>query len=533
MAGGVPAEVLKARTLARAARRVVLRSHFLRKERLDSSDRQALLEAADEAERAAGAGTGEAGAAASRLEQALDLHWERPGRARQAEARAIQLAAEGRAVLAGADERLTDRSRRAVAQAVERAERARGAEAEEAAEALDEVLSRLAGSFRPQARAARRRAARLLRRARKAVADERLEEPERAAIREAADGLQPRLTGDGEGVLEAVERLEQALDEHGWRLRLSRRTAREGRRLAREARRILRKRRARAVLGPERCERIRDAARRVRDGLRGASFWRGWLYRISGGKFRKAYQDSLAEVHTAARALDELLRENARLFLKSTLREYVESIGGAILIALAIRAFLYEPFRIPSGSMLPTLEIGDHIFVNKYVYGVRIPFFNAKLFHEARLPERGDVIVFVHPESGEDYIKRVVGLPGEVVEMIGGNRLRVGGQEVELERTDEYRYEDEDHRIEHHAIRYDEDLLGWHHEVLYEPTGRRIYSSGRWTVRPGHVFVMGDNRDNSSDSRAWGQVPIENIKGRALFIWFAWASWERYGRDVR
>ena len=214
---------------------------------------------------------------------------------------------------------------------------------------------------------------------------------------------------------------------------------------------------------------------------------------------------------------------------KSTLREYSESIGVAVAVALLLRAFVVEAFQIPSGSMIPTLEVGDHIFVSKFAYGVTVPFTNSRLMHFGQ-PERGDVVVFSYPmDPSTDYIKRVVGLPGDTVE-IRHEDLYVNGQAVPRQRVPR--------RL---------PLLGEHptstagcptnttascgsrrsdkkqHETIVEP-GRGGRDFGRTVVPRGHVFVMGDNRDNSSDSRVWGTVDVELIKGKALIVWWSRAT---------
>jgi signal peptidase I len=215
---------------------------------------------------------------------------------------------------------------------------------------------------------------------------------------------------------------------------------------------------------------------------------------------------------------------------KSTFREYAESIGVAVFIALLLRAFVVEAFKIPSGSMIPTLQIGDHIFVNKFIYGIRIPLTYHFIRHNAS-PRRGEVIVFVFPQDeSKDFIKRIVGVGGDVLEMRNGV-LFVNGQEVEQCPVREIVYS-ERHELtgrehEQRAQLYletmqQEDGQAIQYHVLYNPTEEsRRESWGPERVPPGQVYVMGDNRDNSHDSRRWGGVPLENIKGRAWVIWWS------------
>jgi len=220
--------------------------------------------------------------------------------------------------------------------------------------------------------------------------------------------------------------------------------------------------------------------------------------------------------------------------------EYSISFFPVILIVFALRSFLVEPFKIPSGSMIPTLLIGDFILVNKYAFGIRVPVLNRKLVEIGR-PQRGDVMVFRYPEDPSlDYIKRVVGLPGDRIEY-RGKRLTINGTPVPVRQIDDY-LSKERMQFSHRFI---ETLGAVEHEILVEddapafvPQVRSFPFSGNChynmsglacTVPPGHYFMMGDNRDNSSDSRVWGFVPDENIVGRAFFIWLNFNELGRFG----
>jgi len=209
----------------------------------------------------------------------------------------------------------------------------------------------------------------------------------------------------------------------------------------------------------------------------------------------------------------------------------IRSIAPAVLLALAVRAFLFEPFSIPSGSMLPTLQIGDYVVVTKFAYGVRVPFTNEMLWQRA-LPERGDVIVFERPTPpAENLIKRVVGLPGETI-TLEEEIVYVDGvpqPRTLLERG--YAIDDYDERFRRwfaaRADLYVERLQRadgevHRHFVLEQVRGRA--QEGPFRVPEGHVLVLGDNRDNSADSREWGFVPLGNIRGRADVIGFSWGQ---------
>lgn len=198
--------------------------------------------------------------------------------------------------------------------------------------------------------------------------------------------------------------------------------------------------------------------------------------------------------------------------------EYARSFFPVLLAVLLLRSFVAEPFRIPSGSMLPTLEIGDFILVNKYAYGLRLPVLHTKVL-EVGEPQRGDVVVFRYPQNPDiDYIKRLIGVPGDVIEW-DNKSLRVNG--VELDRTLVGEYQALDQRNgSRPTVRLKEDLLGVAHDILIVPNTSGL--TGSYTVQDGEYFMMGDNRDMSNDSRFWGTVPEENLVGKATYIWMHW-----------
>lgn len=199
--------------------------------------------------------------------------------------------------------------------------------------------------------------------------------------------------------------------------------------------------------------------------------------------------------------------------------EYSRSFFPVLIIVLILRSFIAEPFRIPSGSMIPTLLVGDFILVNKFAYGLRLPVFHNKILDLGE-PERGDVIVFRFPANPKlDYIKRVVGLPGDHV-TYRGDKLYINGKPVSKTYLEPYVAKDK------YVIRgdtvYTENLEGVQHQILLNSINRRPFLQEEFVVPGGHYFVLGDNRDNSNDSRGWGFVPEENLVGKAMLIWMSW-----------
>jgi signal peptidase I len=198
--------------------------------------------------------------------------------------------------------------------------------------------------------------------------------------------------------------------------------------------------------------------------------------------------------------------------------EYARSFFPVVLVVLLLRSFLVEPFRIPSGSMMPTLLIGDFILVNKYTYGIRLPVVNTKVV-EISEPERGDIVVFRFPKNPKiDYIKRVVGLPGDKIAYYN-KKVYVNGQLARQTSLGPYQGVGQGRSMTGAELKL-EDLAGIEHEILIMPGVPTV--EGVFQVPAGHYFVMGDNRDNSNDSRYWGFVPEQNLVGRAFFIWMNW-----------
>ncbi|MFC4258338.1 signal peptidase I [Marinobacter lacisalsi] len=193
--------------------------------------------------------------------------------------------------------------------------------------------------------------------------------------------------------------------------------------------------------------------------------------------------------------------------------ELSRSFFPVLAIVLVLRSFLVEPFQIPSGSMLPTLEVGDFILVNKYAYGLRLPVAGTKIV-DIGDPERGDIMVFRYPVDGEtNYIKRVVGLPGDRIRY-RNKTLYVNGEEVPTRFVA---------RLPP-LVMLEEQLGDVEHMIYRDTRNRSGAGENEWVVPDGHYFMMGDNRDNSKDSRFWGMVPDEMVVGKAFLIWMQWPS---------
>ncbi len=262
--------------------------------------------------------------------------------------------------------------------------------------------------------------------------------------------------------------------------------------------------------------------------LLGATFVTGliWAWDLAVWRPRRLAAVEALEARTPAAqrdgdafavAREEILRE-------PPIMEWGGSFFPVLAIVLVLRSFVVEPFVIPSGSMIPTLEVGDYILVNKYDYGLRLPVFGNKIL-DVGAPERGDVMVFFPPHQDRYFIKRVVGLPGDVIRY-GNKRLVINGEAVPAEVTGPAAPDDP-------FMLAVEETLGDARHLIHVDTGRRERTR-EWRVPEGHYFMMGDNRDRSDDSRSWGFVPEENIVGRAVAVWMhkePGLSWPGFARN--
>jgi len=266
--------------------------------------------------------------------------------------------------------------------------------------------------------------------------------------------------------------------------------------------------------------------------LVGATFFTGLVWALDAIFLAPARRRKAAALVQAGTAEDS--EPVVKALKEATWVEYCKSFFPVILAVLLLRSFLVEPFRIPSGSMMPTLLVGDFILVNKFAYGIRLPVLNKKVV-EMDEPERGDVVVFRYPKNPSvDYIKRIVGLPGDKVGYynkivyINGEPsgqvpagVYVGkGSGVSMSGASERR----------------EQLGDIQHDILVMP--RTPGLEGEYVVGEDEYFVMGDNRDNSNDSRYWGTVPEANLVGKAFRIWMNWdgankgVEWDRIGMKI-
>jgi signal peptidase I len=235
--------------------------------------------------------------------------------------------------------------------------------------------------------------------------------------------------------------------------------------------------------------------------------------------FNKKSRIAVAEEYRATKAKGKSDKEVADtiaiLSQDPLIIEYAKSFFPVLLIVLVLRSFLIEPFQIPTGSMIPTLEVGDFILVNKYAYGVRLPIIGTKLMDVAD-PKRGEVMVFIPPHENKYYIKRVIGLPGDTVRYQESN-LYINGELVEREFLESRLIETERGGIS--AELYNETIGEVEHITQLIPAFNRERNRTSWVIPNGFYFMMGDNRDNSSDSRVWGTVSEKDIVGKAIAVW--------------
>jgi len=298
--------------------------------------------------------------------------------------------------------------------------------------------------------------------------------------------------------------------------------------LLEESDRILSKNRARVEreLPAAAREELNEALEQLREAMKAQPF--------EPGPFSAAYERA-----------SRLVGRRLNPWQKGEFREYVESIAVAVGVALLLRTFVVEAFKIPSGSMLPTLQIQDHIFVNKLAYGPAIPWTNLRVFNSLP-PARGDVMVFEYPDPNpnnerQDFIKRVIALEGDTLTVENGHPS-INGWRIPNCRIGMYEYHEGTEPSTKRSELYMEFLGNFAYITQFEEDRGSEPHQGPYVVKPGETWVMGDNRNNSSDSRAWnggrgGGVPDANIKGRAMFVWLSFGSdggvtWDRLATNV-
>jgi signal peptidase I len=278
-------------------------------------------------------------------------------------------------------------------------------------------------------------------------------------------------------------------------------------------------------------------------------YWLAERYRFRPARLAAAAnleaQDTARRAELKKMGIDrvdgDVQQAKASLLMQPWWLDWTAGLFPVILAVFVLRSFLFEPFKIPSGSMVPTLLVGDLILVNKFHYGVRLPVIHKKIVANNDV-QRGDVIVFRYPVDPRlDYIKRVVAIPGDEVSFVN-QKLSINGQPAPTVAQGEFFDEDS----LRHAPRFSEKLGAVEHHILLEPNRPAYFGAGpksfphaencRYSpegvvckVPAGHYFVMGDNRDNSQDSRFWGFVPDENLVGKAFFVWMNFGNLSRIG----
>jgi signal peptidase I len=237
---------------------------------------------------------------------------------------------------------------------------------------------------------------------------------------------------------------------------------------------------------------------------------------------------------------DNLTEAKARLLAQPWWLDWTAGLFPVIIGVFVLRSFLFEPFKIPSGSMIPTLQVGDLILVNKFTYGLRLPVLNTKIT-EGTAPQRGDVMVFRYPPNPNlDYIKRVVGVPGDVVAYLN-KRLTINGKVLPTDALPEFfdddamryfkQFEEDMGTVKHRLLNDDNRpaFVPGANEFVFKANCQYSVEGVVCKVPEGHFFMMGDNRDNSLDSRYWGFVPEKNIVGKAFFVWMNFGNLKRIG----
>ncbi|MFK7863911.1 MAG: signal peptidase I [Pseudohongiellaceae bacterium] len=244
----------------------------------------------------------------------------------------------------------------------------------------------------------------------------------------------------------------------------------------------------------------------------------GALWALDSILIKKRREEAIADYKrksTKGKTEEEVEEQIGILSQEPLVIEYAKSFFPVLLIVLTLRSFLVEPFQIPTGSMIPTLEVGDFILVNKFAYGVRLPVIGTKIM-DVDLPKRGEVMVFIPPHVDQYYIKRVIGLPGDTVRYEDKN-LYINGEMVTKTFVEPISVDTSVGELD--GTLYSEVLGDVEHPAQFIDVAGNRRTRTTWVIPNGHYFMMGDNRDNSADSREWGAVPESQIVGKAFAVW--------------
>ncbi len=236
---------------------------------------------------------------------------------------------------------------------------------------------------------------------------------------------------------------------------------------------------------------------------------------VKGGRIRAAEAFAARASKDLRLTEEQVEQEIERLSREPIVTEYAKSFFPVLLFVLTLRSFLFEPYQVPTGSMIPTIKIGDFILVNKFAYGLRLPVLGTKIL-EVGEPQRGEIMVFIPPHVNQYFIKRVIGLPGDTIRY-ENQRLSVNGELVPEEFVSSVSVDTGIGPLD--GVLNSATYNGVTHATQHIPGVNSSRGRSSWIVPAGHYFMIGDNRENSADSRVWGAVPEENIVGKAIAIW--------------
>ncbi len=236
---------------------------------------------------------------------------------------------------------------------------------------------------------------------------------------------------------------------------------------------------------------------------------------VKGGRIRAAEAFAARASKDLRLTEEQVEQELERLSREPIVTEYAKSFFPVLLFVLTLRSFLFEPYQVPTGSMIPTIKIGDFILVNKFAYGLRLPVLGTKILDVGE-PQRGEIMVFIPPHVNQYFIKRVIGLPGDTIRY-ENQRLSVNGELVPEEFVSSVSVDTGIGPLD--GVLNSATYNGVTHAAQHIPGVNSSRGRSSWIVPAGHYFMIGDNRENSADSRVWGAVPEENIVGKAIAIW--------------